>query len=378
MAEKLKIIRTATVPTSLESFCRDQLKELSETYEVVAVSSPLPELEIVARREGVRTEAVWMNRHISPVADLGSILKMYRLFRRERPWLVHSMTPKAGLVSMIAAWLARVPNRVHTFTGLIWPTSTGLKRRILMLTDKILCRCATHIIPEGNGVKQDLESHKITSKPMRVLANGNVRGIDLEHYDLTQEVAEEANKIRTEGLFTFVFVGRIVGDKGIHELIAAFKRLNARFNNTRLILVGRAEPELDPLNEETTAEIERNPAIEAVGEQIDVRPWYAASDAFVFPSYREGFPNVVIEAGAMGLPSIVTDINGSNEIIIEGENGLIIPAHNSDALYEAMKNIYQDHNLHSRLSANARRLIAERFDCHIVRKALYEFYESLK
>lgn len=378
MAEKLKIIRTATVPTSLESFCRDQLKELSETYEVVAVSSPLPELEIVAQREGVRTEAVWMNRHISPIADLGSILKMYRLFRRERPWLVHSMTPKAGLVSMIAAWLARVPNRVHTFTGLIWPTSTGLKRRILMLTDRILCRCATHIIPEGNGVKSDLESHHITSKPMKVLAYGNVRGIDLEHYNLTQEVAEEANKIRTEGLFTFVFVGRIVGDKGIHELIAAFKRLNAKFCDTRLILVGRAEPELDPLNEETTSEIERNPAIEAVGEQADVRHWFAASDVLVFPSYREGFPNVVIEAGAMGLPSIVTDINGSNEIIIEGENGLIIPAHNSDALYEAMKNIYQDHNLRSLLSANARRLIAERFDCHIVRKALYEFYESLK
>lgn len=377
MAEKLKIIRSATVPTSLDTFCRDQLKELSAMYEVVAVSSPLPELETVAKREGVRVVAVMMNRHISPIADLKSIWKMYRLLRRERPWLVHSMTPKAGLVSMIAAWMARVPNRVHTFTGLIWPTATGMKRRVLMLTDKILCACATHIIPEGNGVKRDLENHHITRKPMKVLANGNVRGIDMEHFCRTSEVMGVANELRKDGVFTFVFVGRVVRDKGIHELVAAFQRLNAEYENTRLVLVGRAEPELDPLNDETMKEIEQNSAIEAVGEQEDVRPWLAASDVLTFPSYREGFPNVVIEAGAMGLPSIVTDINGSNEIIIEDENGLIVPAHDEKSLYYAMLKIYQERELYGRLAKNARRLIAERFDCHIVRKALYDFYAML-
>ena len=378
MQKKKKIIRATTVPTSLETFCKDTLRELSQRYEVVAVSSPLPELDVVATREGVRTIAVKMERRISVKNDIKSLWQMYKVMRRERPWMVHSMTPKAGLVCMVAAWLARVPRRVHTFTGLVWPTATGLSRMILKTTDRILCACATHIIPEGNGVKQDLINGKITRKPMMVLANGNVRGIDLEHYDRTPQVMECAKSIRQEDVTTFVFVGRVVRDKGIHELVEAFVKLNKEYPHTRLVLVGRPEAELDPLNEETQQIIESNKAIEAVGEQDDVRPWLAASDVLVFPSYREGFPNVVIEAGAMGLPSIVTNINGCNEIIIPGENGVIIPPRDADALYEAMKDMCENNEKRAYLTKNAREMVASRFDCHIVRRALYDFYASLE
>lgn len=377
MNSKKKIIRATTIATSLETFCKDLLKELSNDYEVVALSSPGDTLDFVGQRENVRTIGVKMERHISPINDLASLFKLIKIFHKEKPWLVHSMTPKAGLLCMIAAWITRVPRRVHTFTGLIWPTATGISRRILMFTDKILCACATHIIPEGEGVKRDIIAGKITKKPMKVLANGNVRGIDLDHYSLSNEVITEASKLKKTGTFTYIFVGRIVRDKGIHELIDAFVKVHQERSDTRLILVGRLEPELDPLSDETQHIIDTNKAIEAVGIQKDVRPWFAAADVLTFPSYREGFPNVVIEAGAMGLPSIVTDINGANEIIIAGENGIIIPSHDTNALYNAMIEMHDNNKMREKMATNARPLVAQRFDCHIVRKALYDFYNTL-
>lgn len=378
MPQKRKIIRATTIPLSLDIFCKDMLKELSSQYDILAVSSPGEELDRVAAREVVAIAKVAMQRHIAPFHDFISLLKLIRLFYREKPWIVHSMTPKAGLLCMIAAKLCRVPHRIHTFTGLIWPTASGLKRKILIATDKLLCSCATIIIPEGNGVKQDLLSARITSKPLNVLANGNVRGIDLNHYRLSDEVVQQAKGLRKDNTITYIFIGRLVADKGITELVNAFVKLNQLHDNTRLLLVGPKEQERSPLPSHILQTIESHKSIEAVGMQHDIRPWLAAADVFVFPSYREGFPNVVIEAGAMALPSIVTDINGSNEIIIEEKNGLIIPSHDSDSLFNSMLRLYSDSSLRQSLSRNARNLIADRFDCHLVRKALYDLYSSLK
>lgn len=330
----------------------------------------MSELEEFGRAEGIRTIAVPMERHISMVSDLRSLWRMYRVLRRERPDLVHSITPKAGLITMLAARLARVPRRVHMFTGLVWPTSSGLKRRILMTTDWITCACATHVIPEGEGVKNDLLSHHITKKPIKVLGYGNIRGIDLEHYK------QPADRKSHEG-FTFVFVGRIVRDKGINELVAAFDRLHREHPETRLVLVGRREDNLDPVTPATLERINSGNGIDAVGGQSDVRPFYASADALVFPSYREGFPNVVIEAGAMGLPSIVTDINGSREIIIDGENGIIIPSKDEEALYQAMKSFIENPEKVAAMSANARPLVASRYEQGYVRQCLYDFYDEI-
>ena len=367
-----KIFRSTTVPTSLNSFCRDMLKELSREYEVVAVSSPGKELNELGEREGVRTIAVPMERHISLVKDLKSLWRMWRVLKREKPDMIHSMTPKAGLMSMMGGWLAGVPVRVHTFTGLVWPTSSGFKRRILMATDWLTCACATHIIPEGEGVKNDLLNHSITHKPIKVLGYGNIKGIDLEHYN-----PELFDKRLDDTGFTFVFVGRIVRDKGMNELISAFDRLHLEYPETRLVLVGRREDNLDPVSQKTLDRIERGEGIEAVGGQHDVRPFYAEADALVFPSYREGFPNVVIEAGAMGLPSIVTDINGAREIIIDGQNGVIVPPRDEQALYLAMKHFVEHPDQIASLARNARPLIASRYEQGYVRQCLYDFYHEI-
>lgn len=374
---KQKIIRTSTVATSLNTFCRGTLRDLSRLYDVVAVSTPDHELQEIAQREGIRVIGVPMSRPIAPLRDLVSLWRLIRVFRRERPTMVHSITPKAGLLSMIAAWICRVPVRLHTFTGLVFPTATGLKKRILILTDRITCACATHIVPEGEGVKADLINYNITRKPLQVLGYGNIRGIDLDHYRRSPEVMNQALPLRKPNLFTFVFIGRVVRDKGIDELVEAFSLLHSEHPQTRLILVGRTEDNLDPVSPNTRSAIASHPAIEAVGSQSDVRPWLAASDALVFPSYREGFPNVVIEAGALDLPSIVTDINGSREIIVHGQNGIIVPPRNVQALLQAMTQFVQNPQATQAMALKARQMIASRFEKSFVQKCLFDYYKQI-
>ena len=373
-----KILRACTVPQSI-GFVVGMIPDLTKEYEVGVLSSPGEEWAMLDKYgDAVKRLEVPMERHISPLRDLRSLWRLVRVFRRERPDMVHSMTPKAGLLCMLAAWITRVPVRVHMFTGLVFPTATGLKRRIVMATDRLTCACATHVLPEGEGVKRDLLDNGITRKPIKVLGYGNCRGIDLDRFDPTlPEIQAEAAKLRKSKVFTFIAIGRLVGDKGINELVAAFSRLNRELPATRLILVGPQEKELDPLSPATLLEIESNPAIEAVGNQADVRPWLAAADCHVLASYREGFPNVVIEAGAMGLPQIVTDINGANEIIVEGKNGTIVPPRDSDALYQAMKRMINDPDWRPQLDANARQMIASRYEQGYVRRCLYDFYKEI-
>ena len=374
MANKKKIIRITTIPRSLRAFSDGMLKELSESYEVVAVSSPGEELEEVAAKECVRTIAVHLERHISVFKDFRSLVSMVKVFRNEKPYMVHSMTPKAGMISMLAGWLAGVPVRVHTFTGLVWPTSKGLKRKILMATDWLTCACATHVVPEGQGVLNDLRNH-ITKKPMKVLGYGNVKGVDMEKFNS----ARFADVKKDEGKFTFIFVGRIVGDKGINELIEAFTMLHDKYPQTRLVLVGKYEENLDPVQPITLERIMANPAIDAVGPKYgeDLLVEYMKADCHVLPSYREGFPNTPMEAGALGLPNIVTDINGAREIVVDGENGLIVPPRTVLPLYEAMERMVTDVEMRNRLSGKAREMINSRFEKSFVRKCLYDFYESI-
>ncbi|QIU96099.1 glycosyltransferase family 4 protein [Bacteroides faecium] len=376
MQQRYKIIRACTVPMSLV-FVNGMLPDLQKKYEVVLLSSSGPEWEEVHQlHPDVKCIELNIQRHISLTKDLRTLWQLWRTFRKEKPQMVHSMTPKAGLLCMMAAWLVGVPVRAHTFTGLVFPTTVGLKRKILMAADWLTCACATHIIPEGEGVKNDLLNNGITRKPIKVLGYGNCRGIDIKRFDKTPEIMAEAEKLRKEGVCTFVAVGRLVGDKGINELVEAFVKLNKEHPDTRLVLVGSEEKELDPLKPETMKVIAECTAISAVGSQSDVRPWFAAADIAVLASYREGFPNVVIEAGAIGLPQIVTDINGSREIVIEGENGIIIPPKSVDALYNAMKRML-DVNYRNALAKNARKLIASRYEQGFVRKCLYDFYDSI-
>lgn len=372
--DKNKIIRSVTVSQSL-GFCREvMIKMRSMGYDMVAVTSPGPELDKLRDEDGFHCVAVPMERHISIVSDLKSLIKMIWVFHKEKPQVVHSMTPKAGMICMVAAWLTRVPVRIHTFTGLVWPTATGLKRKILMTTDWLTCACATHVIPEGQGVLNDLKNGGITKKPMKVLGYGNVRGVDMDRFSSTR-----FESTSDPSLFTFVFVGRIVGDKGINELVEAFVKLHDKHKNARLVLVGNYEHDLDPVKDVTRKLIDNNDAINACGAKYgdDLLQMYVDADCFVMPSYREGFPNTVLEAGAMGLPSIVTNINGSREIIENEKNGLIVPSKDSKALYNAMERMLLDDKARMTMKNNARPMIASRFEKSFVQNCQIEFYKEV-
>ena len=377
MKQKIKLFRISTVPTTLESLLNDQLRMLNEHYEVVAVSSPGKEMKVLREREGIRTIEVPMERRISPVKDFISLIRMIRVFVKERPYMVHSMTPKAGLISMLAGWMTRVPVRMHTFTGLVFPTATGRKQRLLMCTDRLTCACATHVNPEGEGVKRDLMAYGITKKPLRIIGNGSICGVDMTYFNRTEAIVKQAAAYREEGCFTFCFVGRMVRDKGINELVSAFVRLHEKYPQVRLLLVGPFEKKLDPVLPETEKAIQNHPTIRFMGFQSDVRPFLVASDTLVLPSYREGFPNVVLQAGAMGLSSIVTDINGSNEIILPNENGVIIPSKDEEALYRAMENFLLHPEEVERMAKKARPLIASRYDRKVLWEALIKTYQTL-
>ena len=385
--QKTKIIRTATVALSLDYLLKGQLAFLNNSYEVVAVSGQDAHLANVAKREGVRTVNVPMQRAIRPLQDLVSLWQLFWLFKKEKPQIVHSITPKAGLLSMLAAKMAGVPIRIHTFTGLIFPSKKGIFQQLLIAMDRLLCWAATTIIPEGNGVKNDLIAYKITSKPLAVLANGNVNGIDTNYFSPEVLPAKEKENLKNQlhiqsTDFVFIFVGRLVGDKGINELVEAFGKLaiedSGLGNGIKLLLVGPFETDLDPLKTETLKAIETNPNIIAVGFQQEVRPYFAIANALVFPSYREGFPNVVLQAGAMELPSIVSNINGCNEIIKEDYNGLLIPAKDSNAVYDAMKKMVEDKALCQKLKANSRKRIVENYEQKVVWEAILNEYRELE
>ena len=227
-------------------------------------------------------------------------------------------------------------------------------------------------------MRNDLLKHGITKKPMKVLGHGNVCGIDLDKFDYRSEVMKLSQDIRKDDVFTFLFVGRIVKDKGINELCSAMDMLSGS-SPARLLLVGDYEDNLDPISPKSRKIIKKNSDIEMVGPKYgdELVAYYAAADCFVFPSYREGFPNTVIEAGAMGLPSIVTDINGSREIIVQGENGVIVPPKDADALYKAMLDMIRNKPARERMVANARKMIASRFEQGFVRKCLLDFYDEI-
>ena len=389
----MKLFRIATVPISLNILLNGQLRFLNRYFEVTAVSGSGMDLEWVADREGVKTHAIRIERKISLLRDVVSLIKLYLYFKKEKPLIIHSITPKAGLLSMIAGKWAGVPIRMHTFTGLIFPYREGILKWVLIAMDRLLCHYATHIYPEGNGVREDLLKYRITCKTLKVMADGNVNGIDTEYFSRASVSDTAQSALRQElGIakddFVFIFVGRLVKDKGINELISAFKNLTVAFakdqKNTfppgktavKLLLVGPLEPKQGRLLKETLAEMKSSPSVISVGFQSDVRPYFAVSDALVFPSYREGFPNVVLQAGSMGLPAIVTDISGCNEIVTHGHNGLCIPVKNTQELEQTMFTLVTQPDEYQRMKESARPLIESRYQQAAVWKALLEEYRA--
>lgn len=379
-----KLIRITTVPLSLEKLLEGQLSFMSQYYEVIAVSSDEARLEAYGKQNEVKVFHVEMTREITPYKDLRALWKLFNYFRKEKPEIVHTHTPKAGILGMLAAKLAGIPLRLHTVAGLPLLEVKGLRRTLLEVVEKITYLCATRVIPNSVGLREIILQKKFTDKKKIVMVgNGSSNGIDTEYFnpeEISSAIKEDT--ISSLGIahedFVFIFVGRIVADKGINELVQAFVKLQKNNARVSLLLVGPFEQELDPVRSENFELIHHHPKIYSTGFRNDVRPFFAISDALVFPSYREGFPNVVMQAGAMGLPSIVSDINGCNEIIQDGKNGLIIPPKDEKALFEAMANLMEDQKRRELVGKECRSIICKKYERKAFWSLLLREYKKLE
>ena len=388
-SKKKKIIRMTTISGSMRKLLEGQLKFMSDNgYDMVALSSDDECFDDMLHEQGdIRGIRINMERHTSPWKDLKALIKIFKVFRKERPFIVHTHTPKAGLLGMVAAKLARVPHRLHTTAGLPLLVYSGLYRKVLNSMEWLTNACATQVFPNSFNMMRIMTELKLCNpKKMRVLGHGSSNGIDTKHFSLDQTIVDTGKTredIRKElGLdekdFAFIFVGRVVKDKGVNELIESLRQLIPHHLNSKLIIVGSYESQLDPIAPENVDFIKNDRSVFFMGWQDDVRPFMMAADALVFPSYREGFPNVVMQAGAMGLPSIVTDINGCNEIVEDGKNGCIIPPQKSKELYEMMSWFIEHPKEVSSMASQARIAITSRYERNIIWEDILSLYNSLK
>lgn len=357
---------------------------MSQHYDVTAVSSDKARLQRYAEAEGVDSFTLGLTRKITPFKDLAAVWRLYRFLKKKRPLIVHTHTPKAGIVGMLAARWAKVPIRIHTVAGLPLMEAKGFKFRILKWVEKLTYRCAHEVFPNSSGLMDFIVSEKLAEpSKLKVLGNGSSNGIDTSYFDPSHYSESIKLEVRnelgfSESDFVFVFVGRLVGDKGINELVEAFSKLSKNNASVKLLLVGPFEENLDPLSDGSLKTIQDHPGIVTTGYQEDIRKYLFAGDALVFPSYREGFPNVVLQAGAMGLPAIVSDINGCNEIVSHEKNGLIVPVKSISELEKAMLRITEDVNLYKRLTGSSREMVTSKFERSQFWQLLLSEYRELE
>jgi len=337
-----KLVRITTVPVSMMVLLKGQLKFMKQNgFDVTMISNEGPEVEQLTVQENCPHIAITLTRKITPFTDLISLVKLTLLLRKIKPDIVHTHTPKAGLIGMWAAKLAGVTIRLHTIAGLPWVESRGMIRRLLIAVEKLTAFAATNVFPNSFVQRDFLLQNEIAKNKMKVIGNGSSNGIDTDYFSTNLDIENQAKAIRIrerihEEACVWIFVGRIVRDKGITELIDAFLEIQIQFPKDRLLLLGDQEPHLDPLDEKYVQLLTSHHAIISCGFQKDIRPYLAASQVLVFPSYREGFPNVPMQAGAMGCALILSDINGCNEIVNHGKDGWLVSVKNVSALTAAM------------------------------------------
>jgi len=336
---KKSLLLVTTVPETVSTILRGQPGFLNGNFSVSLATSSGVSAGEVRDHEGIPVYLLPMTRGINPLRDAYSLVMMVLLLLRLRPDAVHSYTPKAGLIAMLASRICFVPVRIHTFTGLIFPTQTGLKQKALIFIDRLICACASKVVPEGEGVKKDLAKYSITKKPLEIIGHGNIAGVDSEYFSrLAPGVQEESRLLREslslpEDAFIFSFVGRLNKDKGISELTHAFSIMPS---DSHLLIVGGFD-HTAPVSPEIIHLLNSNKRVHFLGFVRDIRPALYLSNILVLPSYREGFPNVILQAGAMQLPVIATDISGCNEVVTPSLNGWLVPSRDVVALQQAMQ-----------------------------------------
>lgn len=383
MKKRVRLLRITTVPISLKLLLSGQLNYFrNKKFDVLAISADGPEI-VEGKIDGVPHQVIGFTRRITPFKDLFCLLQLIIVIRDFQPDIIHTHTPKAGILGMLAGWLCGVPVRMHTVAGLPLIERTGLTRKLLVAVERLTYRLATHVFPNSAGLKNFITSEIMTSGKLKVIGKGSSNGIDTNYFSRRDKVERDALAIRRSHNIgpddiVFSFVGRVVRDKGIGELVEAFQSCCYRISDRKahLIVVGPLEQELDPLDPEDLAFLTEDERVILAGYQGDVRPWIAASDIFVFPSYREGFPNVVMQACCLEVPCIVSDINGCNEIIRHNETGFIVSPKDANQLQAAMIMLAQDPQKRRIMAHAAREYVCANFDHRFVWDEINREYEQ--
>lgn len=380
-----KILRITTVQESLESLLKGQLKFFkSQGYNLSMASAitALDRIEALEKQEDCKHYNLPLTRKITPIKDFIAIWKTYKLIRKLKPTIVHTHTPKAGMVGMIAAWFARVPIRLHTVAGLPLMEREGFIKKILIIIERITYAFATQIYPNSFGLKDYINQNISKDAKIKVIGQGSSNGINTFNFSRSKEIIDESEQIRLKlniniNDYIWIFVGRVVGDKGINELVEGFDVFQKEYPNNSLLIVGSYEKELDPLKTQTENLLESHEKIFHIGFQKDIRPYLCLSNSLVFPSYREGFPNVPMQAACMGLSLILSDINGCNELITNDESGLLIPPKSVEAITDAMKRLYLSKKFGKQIGINAYHEVIQKYSQPIVWNHILLEYESL-
>jgi len=375
-----KLVIVTTVPLSLATLIKGQPKYLSKYFNTTLITSNGELIERVKESEGVRVITIDMSRKITPIADLKSLIKLFTTFKKIEPNIVYSFTPKAGLLAMIASYFAGVKVRVHNIVGMPLMEAKGLKREILKLIERITYSFATNLFCNSYGLRDYIKKN-LTDRDIEIIYNGSINGVDTDYFK-DNFSKEEKRRIKAElGIkeddFVLLFVGRVVRDKGIDELVEAFEVLTRRFKNLKLLIVGDFEEHLNPLKRESIKILKSGRNIIQVGFQKDIRGYLAVSDVFILPSYREGLPNSLLEAGSFGLPLIASNINGCNEIVIDGENGLLVEPKSVDDIIKKITTLVENRELYNKLKLNIRDSIIKRYNQENFLKSLKDRLERL-
>lgn len=377
---KKKFFITTTVARTL-FFFSGQPRLWKEQFDVCAIAAEKEKLSAFADEEGIRSKFMPMHREISLLSDISCLFSFIWLFIKERPYIVHGNTPKASLLSMVAAWLTFRPVRIYMCHGLRYQTASGFTLKLLKTMEWLSCHCATTVIGVSKSVVGQLMADGLCpAHKACVIGFGTAGGIDTKKF--SRDAIADAPDIRNElsipaDAFVFSFVGRVVRDKGVNELMAAFQRLSEENTEVYLFLVGPQETDLDPINHETQAIIDNNSHVFSFGRQNDVRPYLRSSNAFVLPSYREGLGQVLLEANAMDVPCIATDITGCKDVIEAGENGELVEAKNAENLYAKMKEWVHNPRTVKTMASSCRPLIVSRYEKETVRDMYYKEYCKL-
>ncbi|HEX5655229.1 MAG TPA: glycosyltransferase family 4 protein [Chitinophagaceae bacterium] len=379
-----KLIRITTVPMALRFLLPGQMKYIKEQgFEVIMISADGKEREEVIRQEGCEHRIVPMTRKITPFSDLRSLWTLYRLFRKEKPDIIHSHTPKAGLLAMMAGKMAGVKIRIHTVAGLRFMTSSGLTRRILVQMEKITTASATHVWPNSRSLMDYILKNKLASShKLSLVGFGSSNGINLQRYAETaldplklEETRKQLNY--TAQLVYLLSVGRIVKDKGIEELLLAFAKISKQRNDLRLVLLGSFEDELDPISEEARRLLKDHPYVIHINWTNNVEYFMHLASILVHPSYREGFPNVLLQAGAMNCPILCSRIEGNIDIVEDGQTGLLFEAGDAASLENKLRWALEHPNHLKEYAAGLRQKIVQRFDQRFVHESLKNKYLEL-